>query len=229
MTANRLLLLLNSLLLLLILGQRTQSEGGHLGWLQALPWGSFGTELSDLSSQAQVSSGAVLCLWLVLSAGWLLISFIVERQQRLAAAAQTNTTGEVPATQAHAASAQAAHASFEPSSQTASQSAGAGAMAHGSTEPSVHAREIHARETDRAADHTAAHASARATNGATTSHAGGPTAHSATNTSMEDDASIQQVLAKLQQNVPDLSPEARAELARLRAALQTLSDPETKS
>ena len=224
MTANRLLLLLNNLLLLLILGQRTQSEGGHLGWLQALPWNSFGTELADLSSQAQVSSGAVLCLWLVLSAGWLLISFIVERQQRLAAAAQTNTTGEVPATQAHAASAQAAHASFEPSSQTASQSAGAGAMAHGSTEPSVHAR-----ETERAADHNAAHGSARATNGAATSHAGGPTAHSATNTSMEDDASIQQVLAKLQQNVPDLSPEARAELARLRAALQTLSDPETKS
>jgi hypothetical protein len=46
---------------------------------------------------------------------------------------------------------------------------------------------------------------------------------------MEDDASIQQVLARLQKNVPDLSPEARAELARLRAALQTLSDPETKS
>jgi hypothetical protein len=46
---------------------------------------------------------------------------------------------------------------------------------------------------------------------------------------MDDDASIQQVLSRLQQNVPDLSPEARAELARLRAALQTLSDPETKS
>ena len=44
----------------------------------------------------------------------------------------------------------------------------------------------------------------------------------------EDDASIQQVLARLQKNGPDLSPEARAELARLRAALQTLSDPETK-
>ena len=217
MTANRLLLLLNSLLLLLILGQRTQSEGGHLGWLQALPWGSFGTELADLSSQAQVSAGAVLCLWLVLSAGWLLISLMVERQQRRAAAAQANTPGESLAAQAHATSAPAV------------QSVGASAMAHGSAEPSLNAREIHARETDTAADHAAAHTSAHASNGAATSHAGDPTAHSATNINMEDDASIQQVLARLQKNVPDLSPEARAELARLRAALQTLSDPETKS
>jgi pyruvate/2-oxoglutarate dehydrogenase complex dihydrolipoamide acyltransferase (E2) component len=228
MTANRLLLLLNSLLLLLILGQRTQAEGGHLGWLQALPWSSFGTELADLSSQAQISAGAVLCLWLVLSAGWLLISFMVERQQRRAAAAQANTPGEAPAAQTHAANAPAAHASSEPAFQTAFQSAGASAMAHGSAEPSLHAREMHARETDTAADHAAAHASAHASNGAAAPHAGDP-AHGDPNINMEDDASIQQVLARLQKNVPDLSPEARAELARLRAALQTLSDPETKS
>ncbi|MGA1041722.1 MAG: hypothetical protein ACO311_06920 [Burkholderiaceae bacterium] len=108
MTANRLLLLLNSLLLLLILGQRTQSEGGHLGWLQALPWNSFGTELADLSSQAQVSAGAVISLWLVLSAGWLLITFIVERQHRRAMAAAEVDTNSRPvpdpplASQAHA-------------------------------------------------------------------------------------------------------------------------------
>jgi hypothetical protein len=224
MTANRLLLLLNSLLLLLILGQRTQSEGGHLGWLQALPWGSFGTELADLSSQAQVSAGAVLCLWLVLSAGWLLISLMVERQQRRAAAAQANTPGESQAAQAHT-----ANASSEPAFQTVFQSAGASAMAHGSAEPSLNAREIHARETDTAADHAAAHTSAHASNGAAAPHAGDAAAHAAPNINMEDDASIQQVLARLQKNVPDLSPEARAELARLRAALQTLSDPETKS
>ncbi len=197
MTANRLLLLLNSLLLLLILGQRTQSEGGHLGWLQALPWSSFGTELADLSSQAQVSAGAVLCLWLVLSAGWLLISLMVERQQRRAAAAQANTPGESQAAQAHAASAPAV------------QSVGASAMAHGSAEPSLNAREIHARETDTAADHAAAHTSAHASNGAAAPHAGDP-AHGDPNINMEDDASIQQVLARLQKNVPDLSPEARA-------------------
>lgn len=229
MTANRLLLLLNSLLLLLILGQRTQAEGGHLGWLQALPWSSFGTELADLSSQAQVSAGAVLCLWLVLSAGWLLISLMVERQQRRAAAAQANTPGESQAAQAHTANAPATHASSEPAFQTVFQSAGASAMAHGSAEPSLNAREIHARETDRAADHTAAHTSAHASNGAAAPHAGDAAAHAAPNINMEDDASIQQVLARLQKNVPDLSPEARAELARLRAALQTLSDPETKS
>jgi hypothetical protein len=217
MTANRLLLLLNSLLLLLILGQRTQSEGGHLGWLQALPWSSFGTELADLSSQAQVSAGAVLCLWLVLSAGWLLISLMVERQQRRATAAQANTPGEALAAKAHAANAPAV------------QSVGASAMAHGSAEPSLNAREIHARETDTADDRAAAHTSAHASNGAAAPHAGDAAAHGATNINMEDDASIQQVLARLQKNVPDLSPEARAELARLRAALQTLSDPETKS
>lgn len=226
MTANRLLLLLNSLLLLLILGQRTQAEGGHLGWLQALPWSSFGTELADLSSQAQVSAGAVLCLWLVLSAGWLLISLMVERQQRRAAAAQANTPGEAFAAKAHAANAPAAHAPSEPAFQTAFQSTGAGAMAHGSAEPSLNARET---GTDKAADRAAAHTSAHASNGAAAPHAGEAAAHGATNINMEDDASIQQVLARLQKNVPDLSPEARAELARLRAALQTLSDPETKS
>ncbi|MGA1302385.1 MAG: hypothetical protein ACO3X3_07840, partial [Burkholderiaceae bacterium] len=120
MTANRLLLLLNSLLLLLILGQRTQSEGGHLGWLQALPWNSFGTELADLSSQAQVSAGAVISLWLVLSAGWLLITVMAERQHRRAmAAAEVNTNcSTVPdpalASQAHASHGQAANATAEP-------------------------------------------------------------------------------------------------------------------
>lgn len=44
MTVNRLLLLLDSLLLPLLLVQRTQSEGGHLGWMGGLPWGSFETK-----------------------------------------------------------------------------------------------------------------------------------------------------------------------------------------
>ncbi|MGA0898672.1 MAG: hypothetical protein ACO3QL_07005 [Burkholderiaceae bacterium] len=214
MTANRLLLLLNSLLLLLILGQRTQSEGGHLGWLQALPWNSFGTELADLSSQAQVSAGAVISLWLVLSAGWLLITFMVERQHRRAmAAAEANTNSStVPdpalASQAHASHGQAANATAEPTFQTAS------AMAQEAAEPSLH---------------TQAASQAHASNGAAAPHAAHPAAQSAGANRMDDDASIQQVLSRLQQNVPDLSPEARAELARLRAALQTLSDPETKS
>ncbi|MGA1692664.1 MAG: hypothetical protein ACO379_04675 [Burkholderiaceae bacterium] len=203
MTANRLLLLLNSLLLLLILGQRTQSEGGHLGWLQALPWNSFGTELADLSSQAQVSAGAVISLWLVLSAGWLLITFLVERQHRRAmAAAEANTNSStVPdpalASQAHASHGQAANATAEPTFQTAS------AMAQEAAEPSLH---------------TQAASQAHASNGAAAPHAA---AQSAGANRMDDDASIQQVLSRLQQNVPDLSPEARAELARLRAALQT--------
>ena len=214
MTANRLLLLLNSLLLLLILGQRTQSEGGHLGWLQALPWNSFGTELADLSSQAQVSAGAVISLWLALSAGWLLITFLVERQHRrtMAAAEASTNSSTVPdpalASHAHASHGQAANATAEPTFQSAN------AMAQEAAEPSLH---------------TQAASQAHASNGAAAPHAGQPAAQSAAANRMDDDASIQQVLSRLQQNVPDLSPEARAELARLRAALQTLSDPETKS
>lgn len=216
MTANRLLLLLNSLLLLLILGQRTQSEGGHLGWLQALPWNSFGTELADLSSQAQVSAGAVISLWLVLSAGWLLITFMVERQHhRTMAVAQASTNSSTvpdPAlasqAHAHASHGQAVNAAAEPTFQSAN------AMVQEAAEPSLH---------------TQAASQAHASNGAAAPHAAHPAAQSAGANRMDDDASIQQVLSRLQQNVPDLSPEARAELARLRAALQTLSDPETKS
>ncbi len=214
MTANRLLLLLNSLLLLLILGQRTQSEGGHLGWLQALPWNSFGTELADLSSQAQVSAGAVISLWLALSAGWLLITFMVERQHRrtMAAAEASTNSSTVPdpalASQAHASHGQAANATAEPTFQSAN------AMVQEAAEPSLH---------------TQAASQAHASNGAGAPLGGQPAAQSAAANRMDDDASIQQVLSRLQQNVPDLSPEARAELARLRAALQTLSDPETKS
>jgi hypothetical protein len=218
MTANRLLLLLNSLLLLLILGQRTQSEGGHLGWLQALPWNSFGTELADLSSQAQVSAGAVISLWLALSAGWLLITFLVERQhRRTMAAAQASTSASTSAApdpalasqaHAHASQGQAANATAEPTFQSAS------AMAQEAAEPSLH---------------TQAASQAHASNGAAAPLGGQPAAQGAAANRMDDDASIQQVLSRLQQNVPDLSPEARAELARLRAALQTLSDPETKS
>ena len=174
MTVNRLLLLLNSLLLLLLLVQRTQSEGGHLGWMGALPWGSFGTELAGLASQTSVSAGAVICLWLLLSIGWLVSTPLLSMARQRRADSALAIEGE--------------------------------SMRLGAREPTVGADPVH-RTPDQP-----------------------PTAAppSASHSPSQEDASIQQVLARLQQNVPDLSPEARAEIARLRAALQTLSDPETK-
>lgn len=174
MTVNRLLLLLNSLLLLLLLVQRTQSEGGHLGWMGALPWGSFGTELAGLASQTSVSAGAVICLWLLLSVGWLVSTPLLSMARQRRADSSPATDGESTRLDAR--------------------------------EPTVGADPVH-------------HAPDQP-----------PTAAppSASHSPSQEDASIQQVLARLQQNVPDLSPEARAEIARLRAALQTLSDPETK-
>ncbi len=174
MTVNRLLLLLNSLLLLLLLVQRTQSEGGHLGWMGALPWGSFGTELAGLASQTSVSAGAVICLWLLLSVGWLVSTPLLSMARQRRADPGLAIEGE--------------------------------SMRLGAREPTVGADPVH-------------HAPDQP-----------PTAAppSASHSPSQEDASIQQVLARLQQNVPDLSPEARAEIARLRAALQTLSDPETK-
>ncbi len=174
MTVNRLLLLLNSLLLLLLLVQRTQSEGGHLGWMGGLPWGSFGTELAGLASQSSVSAGAIICLWLLLSIGWLVSTPLLSMARQRRADSSPATEGE--------------------------------SMHLGAREPTVGAEPIH-----HAPDQPPAAAPP-----------------SASHSLSQDDASIQQVLARLQQNVPDLSPEARAEIARLRAALQTLSDPETK-
>ena len=174
MTVNRLLLLLNSLLLLLLLVQRTQYEGGHLGWMGALPWCSFGTELAGLASQTSVSAGAVICLWLLLSVGWLVSTTLLSMARQRRADSSPATDGE--------------------------------STRLGAREPTVGADPVH-------------HAPDQP-----------PTAAppSASHSPSQEDASIQQVLARLQQNVPDLSPEARAEIARLRAALQTLSDPETK-
>jgi hypothetical protein len=172
MTVNRLLLLLNSLLLLLLLVQRTQSEGGHLGWMGALPWGSFGTELAGLASQTSVSAGAVICLWLLLSVGWLVSTPLLSMARQRRADSSPATDGE--------------------------------STRLGAREPTVGADPVH-------------HAPDQP-----------PTAAPPSASPSQEDASIQQVLARLQQNVPDLSPEARAEIARLRAALQTLSDPETK-
>lgn len=176
MTVNRLLLLLNSLLLLLLLVQRTQFEGGHLGWMGALPWGSFGTELADLASQTSIPAGAVICLWLLLSVGWLVFTPLLSMARQRRTDAALATEGE--------------------------------AMRLGAREPSVGAEPVRLMPDQ-----------------APMAAAASPTA---SHSPSQEDASIQQVLARLQQNVPDLSPEARAEIARLRAALQTLSDPETK-
>ena len=198
MTASRLLLLLNSLLLLLILGQRTQSEGGGLAWIGALPWSSFGTELGDLGSQPLVSAGAVISLWLLLSLGWLILTIVLERQHRLGqASAAANGTSEAPSPIPN-------HQRSAPETRTAPFMASA----------------------DPPPDPPTPDPTIRATPSAfAVSDEPGPTSQLSDS---EDDASIQQVLARLQKNVPDLSPEARAELARLRAALQTRSDPETK-
>jgi hypothetical protein len=198
MTANRLLLLFNSLLLLLILGQRTQSEGGGLAWIAALPWSSFGTELGDLGSQAMVSAGAVISLWVLLSLGWLIITLVLERQHRLAhASAAPNGPIEAPGPMSK-------QESRAPETRTAPFMASA----------------------DPPSDPPTPDPTIRATPAAFAESA--ESSHASQESNSEDDASIQQVLARLQKNVPDLSPEARAELARLRAALQTLSDPETK-
>ena len=68
---NRIALGLNLILLLVVVGERSNLVDGSFIWLAGLPWSSFVTELAALSREPTVPSEAVLAAWLFITGLWL--------------------------------------------------------------------------------------------------------------------------------------------------------------
>jgi hypothetical protein len=68
---NRIALGLNLVVLLIVIGERSNLVDGSFVWLVSLPWSSFVTELGALSREPTVPSEAVLAAWLFITGLWL--------------------------------------------------------------------------------------------------------------------------------------------------------------
>ena len=206
MIANRLLLLGNALILLLVVGRRSSKPQGGIG---DLPWASFGTELQDIVSEASLSSAALLCLWIVLTFSWLLITLIFERRHRIetAALSKANTKRESPRLYGDASSDPGLAAVSEQTHDSRHTS-------HAERSGSAYRSETSQTSGLHPIEDIPGH-----TQGANGFSSAKDLPASTTNPS-----DISGVLAGVKERNKSLSPEARAEIARLQAALQTLSD-----
>jgi len=221
MIANRLFLLGNALVLLLVVGRRSSlPEGG----LDALPWASFGTELQGIVTEASLSSAALLCLWIVLTVGWSLFTLIAERRRRIETTARLKKASDHSEWSDRASPGLGVDAStglHDSSAQPNGESDRTGASRAGQSdhsEPSfggVNAQGTHGADphsTNSTADHAG-----EVGNGQDSAYRELPP-------SSANASDISGVLAGVKERNKSLSPEARAEIARLQAALQTLSD-----
>jgi len=226
MIANRLFLLSNALVLLLVVGRRSSLPGGGL---DALPWASFGTELQDIVTEASLSSAALLCLWIVLTLGWFLFTLIAERRHRIEAAARKKASDHSDGSDRLSPSlrADASAGLHDSSAQPNGESGNASTHRTGQSdhsEPSFGGANAHGAQGAHGADPHSTHS--------TTGHAGNvgqvgngqDSAHRELPPSSANASDISGVLAGVKERNKSLSPEARAEIARLQAALQALSD-----
>ncbi|MBM3378007.1 MAG: hypothetical protein FJY38_07435 [Betaproteobacteria bacterium] len=230
MIANRLFLLGNALVLLLVVGRRNSLPGGGL---DALPWASFGTELQDIVTEASLSSAALLCLWIVLTVGWFLFTLIAERRHRIETTARLKKAssqlegsdraspglGMDASTGLHDSSAHPNGESGNASTHRTGQSdhsepSFGGANAHGAQG---------AHGTHGAGPHSTHSTAGHAGNVGQVGN-GQDSAYRELPPSSANASDISGVLAGVKERNKSLSPEARAEIARLQAALQTLSD-----
>ena len=224
MIANRLFLLGNALVLLLVVGRRSSLPGGGL---DALPWATFGTELQDIVTEASLSSAALLCLWIVLTVGWFIFTLIAERRHRIETAARIKKSSDQSersdrtsaglrmdaSTGLHDSFAQRDGEAYRTSENLTGQSdhsepsfGGASAQGSQGADPqSVHSTAGHAGNAGHAANRR-------------------DSAYRELPPSSANASDISGVLAGVKERNKSLSPEARAEIARLQAALQTLSD-----
>ncbi len=81
---NRIALGLNVVALLILVGERSNFNGGSLAWLSGLPWSTFGTETWAITASSTVSSDAIFATWLFITGLWVLATagaWILERQK----------------------------------------------------------------------------------------------------------------------------------------------------
>ncbi|MEK9812727.1 MAG: hypothetical protein VW440_06770 [Bordetella sp.] len=69
---NRIVLGLNVVALLILVGERSNFNGGSLAWLSGLPWSTFGTETWAITASSTVSSDAIFATWLFITGLWVL-------------------------------------------------------------------------------------------------------------------------------------------------------------
>ncbi|MFM1827683.1 MAG: hypothetical protein RLY67_1064 [Pseudomonadota bacterium] len=216
MIANRLFLLGNALVLLLVVGQRSSLPGGGL---ETLPWSTFGTELQAIVTEATLSSAALLCLWILLTSGWLVLTLIIERRHRIETAARAKNLKEASDRSEH----DSPNLRMDGSPGPHNSSAPADLESNPSANPSDRTWQTHHSEpslggssAQGAGPQSTQPTEGHADNGEDSGYRGQPSSANASD--------ISGVLAGVKERNKSLSPEARAEIARLQAALQTLSD-----
>jgi len=224
MIANRLFLLGNALVLLLVMGRRSSLPGGGL---DALPWATFGTELQDIVTEASLSSAALLCLWIVLTVGWFVFTLIAERRHRIETAARIKKSSDQSersdltsaglrmdaSTGLHDSFAQRDGEAYRTSENLTGQS--------DHSEPSFGGASAQGSQ---GADPQSVHSTAGHAGNAGQMGNGRDSAYRELPPASANASDISGVLAGVKERNKSLSPEARAEIARLQAALQTLSD-----
>ena len=224
MIANRLFLLGNALVLLLVVGRRSSLPGGGL---DALPWATFGTELQDIVTEASLSSAALLCLWIVLTVGWFVFTLIAERRHRIETAARIKKSSDQSersdltsaglrmdaSTGLHDSFAQRDGEAYRTSENLTGQS--------DHSEPSFGGASAQGSQ---GADPQSVHSTAGHAGNAGQMGNGRDSAYRELPPASANASDISGVLAGVKERNKSLSPEARAEIARLQAALQTLSD-----
>ena len=224
MIANRLFLLGNALVLLLVVGRRSSLPGGGL---DALPWASFGTELQDIVTEASLSSAALLCLWIVLTVGWFVFTLIAERRHRIETAARIKKSSDQSERSDRTSAGLRMDAStglHDSSAQLNGESDGTGtnrAGHSGHSEPSFGGASAQGSQ---GADPQSVHSTAGHAGNAGQMGNGRDSAYRELPPASANASDISGVLAGVKERNKSLSPEARAEIARLQAALQTLSD-----
>jgi len=227
MIANRLFLLGNALVLLLVVGRRSSLPGGGL---DALPWASFGTELQDIVTEASLSSAALLCLWIVLTVGWFVFTLIAERRHRIETAARIKKASAHSEWSDRASPGLGMDASaglHDSSAQLNGESDGTGtnrAGHSGHSEPSFGGASAQGAQGAHGADPHSTHSTAGHAGNAGQMGNGRDSAYRELPPASANASDISGVLAGVKERNKSLSPEARAEIARLQAALQTLSD-----
>ncbi len=103
---NRIVLGLNVVALLILVGERSNFNGGSLAWLSELPWSTFATETWAITASSTVSSDAIFATWLFITGLWVLATvgaWILEQQKAQRQSSDQSTSLGLNTTSANAA------------------------------------------------------------------------------------------------------------------------------